>query len=181
MEHKAFTTKADGLVREIRTLAGVFPVATGDLVIPASIDSFQAIWDTGATNTAIASSVVTKLGLLPISFTQVATGGGTVTARVYLLNLVLPNNVVITGVQATELENLNNCDLLIGMDIISKGDFALTHVGGKACFSFRMPSFRQIDFIPESNAFNRLVVHSKVNKGAKNLSKKRNRKVKKRR
>lgn len=37
-------------------------------------------------------------------------------------------------------------DVLIGMDILSQGDFAVTHFEGKTCFSFRMPSIRRIDY-----------------------------------
>lgn len=33
------------------------------------------------------------------------------------------------------------------MDIISKGDFAITNVDGKTVFSFRIPSVETIDFV----------------------------------
>ena len=39
--------------------------------------------------------------------------------------------------------------MLIGMDIISKGDFAITHPGGHTKFSFRVPSQADIDFAVE--------------------------------
>jgi hypothetical protein len=153
----------------------VFSVATGQLVIPKNIEQFTAIWDTGATNTAIASTVAQKLGLIPITFAPVGTGGGQVNAPVHLVNIILPNNVLVPNVQVTELKDLNSCDLLIGMDIISTGDFALTHVNGKACFSFRTPSFKRIDFVPESNHHN-LRLKSGVGTGKKNLPKRKPRK-----
>lgn len=40
----------------------------------------------------------------------------------------------------------DDCDLFIGMDIISLGDFALSHKEGKTLFSFRIPSLAPIDF-----------------------------------
>ena len=40
-------------------------------------------------------------------------------------------------------------DVLIGMDIISRGDFAITHPGGRTKFSFRVPSQADIDFVEE--------------------------------
>ena len=40
-------------------------------------------------------------------------------------------------------------DVLIGMDIISQGDFAVTNHGGITKFSFRMPSVTHIDFVEE--------------------------------
>ena len=133
---------------------GIFPIATGQSVVPRTIESFQAVWDTGATNTAIASSVVSKLKLAPISFTKVGTGGGQVDAPVYLINVVLPNNVILTNVQVTELPALANCDVLVGMDIITQGDFAITHMNGQTSFSFRMPPSQHIDFVPDSNVHN---------------------------
>ena len=177
MEQRAFTRRAKGLVREIKTEAGIFAVASGQTVIPKSIDSFQAIWDTGATNSAIASSVVNKLGLNSITFTKVGTGGGEVLAPVYLVNIVLPNNVIIQNMQVTELKDLRNCDVLLGMDVISQGDFAITHLNGEACFTFRMPPSVHVDFVPESNAHNRRLI-SKVNQSKKNLPKRKPRKKK---
>jgi hypothetical protein len=172
MEHRAFTHKADRRINEIRTPVGIFQVATAQEVIPEEIDQFSAIWDTGATNTAIASTVVQKLNLKPITFTRVGTGGGEVIAPVHLINIVLPNNVIIPNVQVTELKDFNSCDVLIGMDIISQGDFALTHVNDSACFSFRMPSSKEIDFVPESNNHNlRLKLGYKVGTSKKNLPK----------
>jgi len=37
-------------------------------------------------------------------------------------------------------------DVLIGMDIISNSDFAVTNRDGKTTFSFAMPSISRIDF-----------------------------------
>jgi preprotein translocase subunit SecA len=39
--------------------------------------------------------------------------------------------------------------MLIGMDIIARGDFAVTNYDGKTVFSFRMPSVEQIDFVEQ--------------------------------
>lgn len=35
------------------------------------------------------------------------------------------------------------------MDIITRGDFAITNVNGKTTFSFRFPSIGTIDFVDE--------------------------------
>ena len=37
-------------------------------------------------------------------------------------------------------------DVLIGMDVIGTGDFAVTHADGRTCMSFQMPSRRRIHF-----------------------------------
>ena len=44
--------------------------------------------------------------------------------------------------------------LLIGMDIIGLGDFAVTNADGKTTFSFRVPSVEEIDFVPDAEESN---------------------------
>jgi hypothetical protein len=58
----------------------------------------------------------------------------------------LPNKIGIVGVNVTEGILGGDVEILIGMDIISMGDFSVTHVGGKSCFSFRIPSIKSIDY-----------------------------------
>ena len=57
-------------------------------------------------------------------------------------------------VKAT-LGNMAGADILIGMSIISQGDFAITNQGGKTTFSFRMPSSGTIDYKQEEVEFDR--------------------------
>ena len=40
-------------------------------------------------------------------------------------------------------------EVLIGMDIINRGDFAVTNRDGRTKFSFRIPSQADIDFVAE--------------------------------
>lgn len=40
------------------------------------------------------------------------------------------------------------------MDIITRGDFAVTNLGEKTTFSFRIPSLADIDFVKDDNAAN---------------------------
>lgn len=37
--------------------------------------------------------------------------------------------------------------MLIGMDVICQGDFAITNVGGVTTFSFCVPSMETIDYV----------------------------------
>ena len=105
---------------------------------------WTALWDTGATNSVITKDVVNALGLKPVMKTTAATPAGTYDAYCYYIDLYLPNHVVITGLLVMEGSPMG-CDILVGMDVISKGDFAVTH-SGKTVFSFRMPSCTTIDF-----------------------------------
>jgi hypothetical protein len=92
------------------------------------------------------------------------------------LNVVLyadsPKKILINTVQLTELQELRNTDVLIGMDIISLGDFAITNLNGIPWFSFRVPSAAHIDFVPETNLHNRRLQMQASRGGSKRKSKK---------
>jgi SEC-C motif len=57
---------------------------------------------------------------------------------------------------------LGGFDVLIGMDIISQGDFAVTNFGGNTRFSFRVPSLEELDFNKKSNMPHPFKVDAKV-------------------
>jgi len=110
---------------------------------------FTAIWDTGATNTFVSQKVVDDCALKPISITLVHTADQDVLSPVYLANLLLPNKVGFSNLRVARAR-ITGADVLIGMDIINKGDFVVTNKDGKTTFSFRVPSIEEIDFVEES-------------------------------
>jgi hypothetical protein len=56
-------------------------------------------------------------------------------------------------VRATECKSAKgNFDFIIGMDVITIGDFALTNVGKISTVSFRVPPGRTIDYVQEIEA-----------------------------
>jgi len=110
---------------------------------------FKAIWDTGATNSVITQKVIDQCGLKPTGMTVVHTAQGTTTTETFLVCILLPNKVVLPEVRVSKLP-IRGADVLIGMDIISQGDFAVTNKDGKTVFSFRMPSMECIDFVKQS-------------------------------
>ena len=119
---------------------------------------YRAIWDTGATATVITKAVVDGLGLQPSGKVTVqGVGPAGMPAQhlcdTYLVNIYLPNNVAIMGVRVSE-NSLAGCDVLIGMDIIGEGDFAITNHEGRTTWTFRTPSCEEIDFVAEINEHN---------------------------
>lgn len=110
---------------------------------------FAGIWDTGASASAISQKVVDTCGLSPTGMTKVQTAAGVEDAETYLVNIALPNSVGFAMLQVTKanLGDLN--DVLIGMDIISQGDFSITNKDGNTVFSFRIPSAHTVDFVKE--------------------------------
>jgi hypothetical protein len=143
----SFTFRTPGRAKELITDIGIssgYDPQTSHLPHP-EIKSFKAVWDTGATNSVIAAKVVAGCGLQPISKALVNTANGVTRADVYMVNIRLPNSVAFPNVRVTE-GDLGGYEVLIGMDIIAQGDFAITNKEGKTVFSFRFPSLAVIDF-----------------------------------
>ncbi len=153
----AFTTKYQGLVKQL-----VNDVHVGK---PFNLDELEnnnleldgavAIWDTGATGSVITKELVNKLGLKPISKQAVRGVTGEKESNVYMVHIMLPNNMLLTFVRVIECEDiLGESSLLIGMDIISLGDFSVTNVEGKTVMSYRYPSIKVVDYVEEAKEQN---------------------------
>ena len=113
--------------------------------------SFTAIWDTGATGCVVTQKVVDTCGLKPFTVRNVKGAYGGVEVRnAYLVNFGLPNKIAIPNVEVV-LGDPAGTDILIGMNIITLGDFAVTNKGGVTVFSFRIPSVSVIDYVEEAN------------------------------
>jgi hypothetical protein len=121
---------------------------TQELMSPddANCKEYNAIWDTGATNSAITEKLIQECQLSPIGIVEVQYGGGPQRSNQYLVNIWLPNKTVISNVKVTKV-SITGADVIIGMDIIGGGDFAVTNVNNQTVFSFRFPSVERIDFV----------------------------------
>lgn len=116
---------------------------------------FTGLWDTGATNSVISQAVVDKCGLKATGALRVYHAqGSTEAVPSFLVNIKLPNDVEFPGLPVS-LGNLSGTDVLIGMDIIGSGDFAVTHRNNRTKFSFRIPSKADIDFVAEDKERNK--------------------------
>lgn len=144
-QHLSFTVDYDGRVNVLTSPCKVSKATKPDSTLV--LTDYTALWDTGATGSVITSKIVKELDLKPISLTEMAHAGGTSTCNVYLINLALPNNLLLPGIEVLEA-NFTGADILIGMDVISQGDFTVTNVG-KTCFTFRMPSHKRVDYVTE--------------------------------
>ena len=151
MKYYAFTRQYDENVRTLYTPVSISkPAYIGQLKENVEdhpeIFEFEAVWDTGATGTVISEEVVSQLGIQPIDRINSHTANGTRIANVFLVNVYLPNDVVFPGLRVID-GNIPSTSVLIGMDIIGQGDFAVTHSDNKTCMSFRLPSLEKIDFL----------------------------------
>jgi|WetSurMetagenome_2_1015567.scaffolds.fasta_scaffold181640_2 hypothetical protein len=149
-----FTVRSENIINCLTTAAKV-----GCAVIPPAqpdMDSYKeyiAIWDTGATGSVISQKVVSDCGLKATGMVEVSTAGGIFKVNTYIISLILPCNVIFPFLRVTEAP-LTGSDLLIGMDVISRGDFSISNFNGKTIFCFRTPSIQDIDFNPDYNLKN---------------------------
>ena len=149
MESMSFTAESSRIESALKTPCVIFPAFDPARMLGQNNihgKRYVAIWDTGATNSVISEKVVAELGLHEMTFTQVNHAGGQEIVPVYKVNIGLPNNVTFAQMKVTK-GKLAGADVLIGMDIITKGDFSVTNVGGKTTFSFRVPSVETIDYV----------------------------------
>lgn len=125
----------------------------------------KAIWDTGATSSCITAKLAQQIGLKPIGKTPVTNTSGTEIKDAYLVNIRLPNNVILTHLKVVECVALSGgFEFLIGMDIIGAGDFAVTNADNKTTLSYRLPSIKTIDYVEQANIQNAQPRTSKLTK-----------------
>ena len=146
----SLTRVYNGIARAITT-----PIRLINTITSAS-ENTEGIWDTGATGSTITQALAKQLGLVPIGSTRVKGVHGVKDGiNVYAVQIVLNNENVSFIIPVTECEQLtddNSANFLIGMDVISKGDFAVSNYQGNTVMTFRVPSIQRIDFVAANEA-----------------------------
>lgn len=154
-EYLALTKKFKGLTNRIVTDCHIsFPfdpkINKGEK--PPKLSKSTALWDTGATASVITQKTAATLGLKPFTKIMVSHADGESLQNVYLVNFYLPNKVLLPNVRVTECKDTSGTfGVIIGMDIISLGDFAITNFKGETTLSFRIPSIATTDYVKEYN------------------------------
>jgi hypothetical protein len=109
--------------------------------------STDALWDTGASMSAITPESKDKLKVTPIDKKTIAGIHSTQVVDVVYITLELPNSVIKKNIKVAVCNITSNVGMIIGMDIISLGDFALSTGGDQTLLSFAVPPFQEkIDF-----------------------------------
>jgi hypothetical protein len=143
-EHRAFTIAYEGLADEISTPVRLESICTTDKSLLGVQMEVEALWDTGATMTCIKPSLWDRLKLRqseliePITMSGI---GGDVEADGTLVSIWLAPNFVIELCPVYIADFPGDEELLIGMDIITMGEFALCNANGKTSCSFAIPPF----------------------------------------
>lgn len=152
--NNALTTKWDRVTQILNAEVGVSepfipPSDVKNITVSVEIKKYKAIWDTGATHSVITRKIVQDLNLKPVGMTIVHTANGETHQKQYIVNFYLPNQVMFVMLKVTEAP-LHQTDILIGMDIISQGDFCISNFLRKTVLTFRMPSCQEFDFAKEN-------------------------------
>ena len=144
----------NALAFTLRSNGGLFHALRTNATVINHNDMAQAValWDTGATGTCISRELARQLHLVPTGFTDICTPSGKSTMNTYLIDIVLPNSVAVRQVPVCESEiGAQGLGVLIGMDIITLGDFSISNLHGKTTFTYRMPSIEETDFCKKTS------------------------------
>ncbi|MBI3136698.1 MAG: hypothetical protein HYZ14_18635 [Bacteroidetes bacterium] len=135
---------------DLTTSVGICRVFDSDTIgQPPKPHLTSALWDTGSSNCMITRALAESLELHPIKKVPVAHHEGLSYSNVYLMAIYVTKRYYFF-VELTETNApSDNFEIIIGMDVISKGDFALTSKNNRITFSFRLPSSTHIDFTKE--------------------------------
>lgn len=101
----------------------------------------KALWDTGSSESVISSKLVRKLSLHPIGSALLNGTSLSCKTKIYEIILLFAEKQRI-ALQVTESPQISNSgiDLLIGLDVISMCDFAISTDNENICMSIRFPS-----------------------------------------
>ena len=106
----------------------------------------RSLWDTGASVSLISARVAKVLGLVSIGKSGVSGYNEGIDVKdTYFVHVGLPTGDIVTNIMAMEFDS-DEYDVVIGMDVIGRGDLAVTNPDDKTTFSFRIPSEVEIDF-----------------------------------
>ena len=107
----------------------------------------KLFWDTGATATMITMHVAESLDLPVRGFTDVVGVHGSANRPIFLITLILAEGLIFEEFKVIGAISLpDEHEAILGMDIITQLDFAVTNFGGSTTHSIRYPSMQEIDF-----------------------------------
>jgi predicted aspartyl protease len=131
------TYKYPGLVEAIFTPVELFCDVYDDITSYLT----NALWDTGAMLSVISPEIVSKLNLDIVDTIQIAGINGVSAAEVSMVSIRFPNGAVIKDVRVAICKMSSGDEMIIGMDIITQMDIAITNGSNQTYFSFVTPPF----------------------------------------
>ena len=89
--------------------------------------------------------MVDRCQLKPTGIGTITGVGGGQRCYTYFIDLEFPGSGVVSGITVAAIPFIPGADVLIGMDIIGRGDLAISNYEGQTMLSFRVPSQGPID------------------------------------
>jgi hypothetical protein len=99
----------------------------------------NALWDTGACISAITPRVQQELELIQIGTKHIRGVTGAQKVPIVMLTLELPNDLLKQNIEVAVCNFSGNIGMIIGMNIITLGDFVLLHGSNRTEFLFTVP------------------------------------------
>jgi len=149
-KHAALTYTHVGLVDAILTPVKLF----SDVYDEITSCLTNALWDTGAMVSVVSPEIVRKLNLEIVDTVEIAGINGESLAEVTIISIHFPNGAVIEDIRVAICGMSPGNEMIIGMDVITQMDIAITNGGGQTQFSFAIPPFEsRIDFSGKNKYF----------------------------
>lgn len=140
--NKSFDCITDAVVTHV----GIFPPVeyTPGKPLPASpYITENAMWDTGASLSAISRKLIDVLHLEPYSKAMVSSLHDAKLENTYLVHLLLPTTDTILDVECTEAHT-DDYDFVCGMNVIGYSDFFISNFEDKTSVAIRIPSNEKV-------------------------------------
>jgi len=151
-QHYAYDLEYSHIMKEIKTPVSICYSRNSNKEKSIKID---ALWDTGATHSILSPKIAKELVLSPVDNLYVGGINTEVSSDVVIVTITLPNGMTLSD-RRFYVCNIPGVEVIIGMDIISMGDFAITNARGKTMFSFVIPTLNNTisfsDMVNNKNA-----------------------------
>lgn len=99
----------------------------------------NAMWDTGASRSAVSSELLNSLGASPHDARYMQTPAGIRPAGMYSVDIAMSNEVHFENVDVAEADMTGlSFQAIIGMDIISQGNFLVDNSNGHTVMIFEV-------------------------------------------
>ena len=105
-----------------------------------SMMAVNALWDTGSTESLISEKIVKMIEPILKNKSKYVTRDVVIECETYAVSLSLSDEITFRDVLMKKADlSDKNVDIIIGMDIISRGDFEIRNYNNLVEFVFRIP------------------------------------------
>lgn len=106
----------------------------------SSMMAVNALWDTGSTESLISEKIVKMIEPILKNKSKYVTRDVVIECETYAVSLSLSDEITFRDVLMKKADlSDKNVDIIIGMDIISRGDFEIRNYNNLVEFAFRIP------------------------------------------